>query len=88
MTDKVKPPQPMAFKNLAELKRHIKVGTEFKATSHKYHPDIVGLTRVVTKVQTNGFYSKIKDEPNHRFSDCNGGKGFFTELGKAGGYMY
>lgn len=88
MTDKAKPPQPMAFKNLAELKRHIKVGTEFKATSHKYHPNIVGLTRVVTKVQTNGFYSKIKDEPDHRFSDCNGGKGFFTELGKAGEYIF
>ena len=88
MTDKAKPPQPMAFKNLAELKRYIKIGTEFKATSHKYHPDIVGLTRVVTKVQTNGFYSKIKDEPNHRFSDCTGGKGFFTEVGKAGGYIF
>lgn len=88
MTDKAKPPQPMAFKNLAELKRYIKLGTEFKATRHKYHPDIVGLTRVVTKVQTNGFYSKIKDEPNHRFSDCNGGKGFFTELGKASGYIF
>ena len=88
MTDKAKPSQPMAFKNLAELKRYIKLGTEFKATRHKYHPDIVGLTRVVTKVQTNGFYSKIKDEPNHRFSDCNGGKGFFTEFGKAGGYIF
>ena len=88
MTDKAKPLQPMAFKNLADLKRYIKVGTEFKATSHKYHPDIVGLTRVVTKVQTNGFYSKIKDEPNHRFSACNNGKGFFTEFGKAGGYIF
>ena len=55
MTDKAKPPQPMAFKNLAELKRYINLGTEFKATIHKSHPDIVGLTRVVTKVQTNGF---------------------------------
>jgi len=88
MTDKAKPPQPMAFKNLAELKRYIKLGTEFKATRHKYHPDIVGLTRVVTKVQTNGFYSKIKDEPDHRFSACNNGKGFFTEFGKAGGYIF
>lgn len=88
MTDKAKPPQPMAFKNLAELKWYIKLGTEFKATRHKYHPDIVGLTRVVTKVQTNGFYSKIKDEPNHRLSDCNGGKDFFTELAKVGGYIF
>ena len=38
MTDKVKPLQPIAFKNLAELKRYIKIGTEFKTTSHKYHP--------------------------------------------------
>ena len=45
MTDKAKPPQPMAFKKLAELKQYIKLGTEFKATRHKYHPDIVGLTR-------------------------------------------
>ena len=51
MTDKAKPPQPMAFKNLAELKRYIKLGTEFKATRHKYHPDIVGLTRVVTNAE-------------------------------------
>lgn len=88
MTDKAKPPQPMAFKNLAELKRYIKVGMEFKATSHKYRLDIVGLTRVVTKVQTNGFYSKIKDEPDQRFSACNNGKGFFTEFDKAGGYIF
>lgn len=88
MTDKVKPLQPIAFKNLAELKRYIKIGTEFKTTSHKYHPDIVGLTRVVTKVQTNGFYSKIKGGPNHRFSDFNDGKGFFSEFGKAGGYIF
>lgn len=66
MRDTAKPLQPMAFKNLAELKRYIKLGTEFRAISHQYHPDIVGLTRVVTKVQTNGFYSKIKDEPDHR----------------------
>lgn len=52
MTDKAKPPQPMEFKNLAELKRYIKLGTEFKATRHKYHPDIVGLTRVVTNAAT------------------------------------
>ena len=88
MRDTAKPLQPMAFKNLADLKRYIKIGTEFRATSHKYHPDIVGLTRVVTKVQTNGFYSKIKDEPDHRFSACNNGKGFFTEFGKAGGYIF
>ena len=28
----------------------------------------LGLTRVVTKVQTNGFYSKIKDQSDHKWS--------------------
>ena len=57
--------KPLRIKNLADLKRHIKLGTELVATAHQYHPDIIGLTRVVTKVQTNGFYSKIKDQPDH-----------------------
>ena len=60
MTAEKKDRKPLRIKNLADLKRHIKLGTELVATAHQYHPDIIGLTRVVTKVQTNGFYSKIK----------------------------
>lgn len=55
MTAEKKDRKPLRIKNLADLKRHIKLGTELVATAHQYHPDIVGLTRVVTKVQTNGF---------------------------------
>ena len=46
------------------------------------------LTRVVTTVQTVGFYSKIKDQPEHPFSTCNHGKGFYTDFGKAGNYIF
>ena len=53
--------EPVAFKSLAELKRFIRPGVEFKTVSHANHADMVGLTRVVTTVQTVGFYSKIKD---------------------------
>lgn len=53
MTAEKKDRRPLRIKNLADLKRHIKLGTELVATAHQYHPDIVGLTRVVTKVQTN-----------------------------------
>ena len=60
--------KPVAVKNLAELKRFIQPGVEFKTLSQKNHPDLVGLTRVVTTVQTVCFYSKIKDQPNSRFS--------------------
>lgn len=55
MTAEKKDRRPLRIKNLADLKRHIKLGTELVATAHQYHPDIVGLTRVVTKVQTKVF---------------------------------
>ena len=80
--------EQVAFKSLAELKRFIRPGVEFKTVSHANHADMVGLTRVVTTVQTVGFYSKIKDQPEHPFSTCNHGKGFYTDFGKAGKYIF
>ena len=80
--------EPVAFKSLAELKRFIRPGVEFKTVSHANHADMVGLTRVVTTVQTVGFYSKIKDQPEHPFSTCNHGKGFYTDFGKASNYIF
>ena len=80
--------EPVAFKSLAELKRFIRPGVEIKTVSHANHADMVGLTRVVTTVQTVGFYSKIKDQPEHPFSTCNHGKGFYTDFGKAGKYIF
>ena len=50
--------QPMPLKSLAELKRAIKPGVEVVATYHANHPALVGVRRIVTKVQTNGFFSK------------------------------
>lgn len=87
MTAEKKDRRPLRIKNLADLKRHIKLGTELVATAHQYHPDIVGLTRVVTKVQTNGFYSKIKDQPDHKWSTCNHGMGFWSPFNKANAYV-
>ena len=80
--------KPLLIKSLADLKRHIKLGTELVATKHRYHPDIVGLTRVATKVQTNGFYSKIKDQPDHKWSICNHGAGFWSPYNKASAYLF
>ncbi|WP_229408019.1 DUF4314 domain-containing protein [Massiliimalia massiliensis] len=80
--------QPLRIKSLAELKRAIQPGTEIKALSHSNYPDLIGLVRVVTEVQTNAFYSKIKDQPNHRLSACNYGKGFRSDFEKAGCYLF
>lgn len=88
MTAEKKDRKPLQIKNLTDLKRHIKLGTEIVATSHQYHPDIVWLTRVVTKVQTNGFYSKIKDQPDYKWSTCNHGSGFWSPYSKASAYRF
>ena len=80
--------EPVAFKSLAELKRFIRPGVEFKTISHANHADMVGLTRVVTTVQTVGFYSKIKDQPDHKWSTCNQGLGFWSPFNKAGAYHF
>ena len=88
MTAEKKDRRPLRIKNLADLKRHIKLGTELIATAHQIHPDIVGLTRVVTKVQTNGFYSKVKDQPEHKWSTCNHGVGCWTPFNNASAYRF
>lgn len=80
--------QPYTIENLAEFKRLIVPGTELMATSHANHPEMVGLVRVVTEVQSNAFYSVIKDQPEHRWSTCNYGKGFRTDFGKARDYIF
>ena len=80
--------KPVAIKNLAGLKRFIQPGVEFKTLIQKNHPDLVGLTRVVTTVQTVCFYPKVKDQPNSRFSTDNGGKGFRTDFAKADAYIF
>lgn len=88
MTDGKNSRQPLRFKHRADLMRHISVGTEIVATAHAYHPDLIGLIRVVTKVQTDGFYSKIKGQPEHKWSTCNHGRGFFTPYSKASFYRF
>ena len=80
--------QPIAIKNLADFKRHIQPGTEIYVRSHSVHPDLEGLTRVVTRVQTNGFYSVIKGQPNNKWSTCNYGKGIRQDYEPASFYRF
>ena len=88
MAEKTMAWQPLAVKNLADLKRAIKPGVEIVTIRHALHPDLIGLVRVVGKVQTNGFYSTIKDQPDHKWSACNGGKGVWTPFEKAASYIF
>lgn len=81
-------PVPLEIHSLAALKRAIKPGTELMATYHAKHPELVGLVRIVTEVQTNGFYSKVKGQPNHKYSDTNYGRGFRSDYEKASCYQF
>ena len=81
-------PVPLEIHSLAALKRAIKPGTELMATYHSKHPETVGLVRVVTEVQTNGFYSILKDQPDHTYSTYNHGRGFRTDYEKASCYQF
>ena len=56
--------------------------------SHAYHPDMIGLVRVVKEVHTNCFYSTIKDQPEHPRSRCTDGKGFRTDFAKESEYEF
>ena len=80
--------EPLTLKNLADLKRHIQVGTEIVSTWHNKHPDLVGLRRVVSQVQSNCFYTKVKDQPHHRWSACNYGQGFRSDFYRASNYRF
>lgn len=81
-------PKYVKIRNLTELKRAITVGTEVKLVFHSVHPELQGLVRVVTKTQSNGFYSVIKNRPNHHCSVCNGGKGIWSDYGRSSEYSF
>ena len=88
MKNKTQVDAPLQVGSLAELKRCIHPGTEIKTTSHSNHPDLIGLVRIVTKVQSNAYYSVVKDQPDHKYSICNRGMGFRSDIEKASCYLF
>lgn len=75
-------------KTLAHLKHLLQVGAEYRIIAHTIHPEYIGMTRIVSKVQYNAVYCKIKGQPNHRLSLCNNGLGVRTDFEKASQYEF
>ena len=73
----------MEVKNLAQFKRAIQNGNAFRIIRNDRFPEFNGQIRVPSKVQTNGFYSVVKDEPNNKVSQLNDGLGSWLMYGKA-----
>lgn len=78
----------MKINNLAHLKRTLQNGATFRIVRHKKWPEIVGLVRVVDSVQSNAIYTKILNQPEHKISRCNGGRGLRMEFEKASNYQF
>lgn len=79
---------PLQISSLAELKRCIQPGMELEVSYHSKHPALVGLRRVVTKVQSNAYYTVVRDQPEHPYSVDNYGRGFRSDIGKASSYRF
>lgn len=79
---------PLQISSLAELKRYLQPGMELEVSYHSKHPGLVGLRRVITKVQSNAYFTVVKDQPEHRYSDCNDGRGFRSDIEKASCYRF
>lgn len=73
-TEKIEIP---VVKNLAQLKRTVKVGMEFEITDHT-HPECVGEKRIITGVSTVDFTSRKLDETGEPY-----GKDIHMDFGKA-----
>ena len=73
-TEKIKIP---VIKNLAQLKRTVKVGMEFEITDHT-RPECVGEKRIITGVSTVDFTSRKLDETGEPY-----GKDIHMDFGKA-----
>lgn len=78
----------MQIKNHAELKRALRDGHCFKILEHFFHADCTGQIREPGKIQTNGVYTHVKDEPENAVSKGNGGKGWWTDFGKASNWTF
>ena len=68
--------------NLAQLKKELKAGPKFEIIGH-CRPECVGEIRRVTLVNTQGFYSVVDGQPEHRLSTANNGRGSFLGWSKA-----
>lgn len=78
----------MEVKNLAQLKRAIQSGRAFEIVRHYVRPEYEGQIRQPSVVQTNGFYSVIHNDPAHRISQANNGRGSWIEYGKASDWVF
>lgn len=78
----------MEIKNLSQLKKAIVSKTPFTITKHYIRPELDGQIRIPNVIQTTGFYSIVKDDPENAISKANNGKGYWLGYGKASDWLF
>lgn len=79
--------KPVEIKNLAQLKRALTIGTEFKIMSH-LRSEVINQTRQVKYADTTGIYSIRPDAPDDTINSANGGRGSYLDWGKASDWEF
>ena len=78
----------MTINNLSQLKKAMKAGHDFVIEKHYCHPEYTGQVRTVKECGTTFMYTGIKDEPYHKVSQLNSGKGCYLNFGKASDWEF
>lgn len=78
----------MEINNLSQFKKAISAKKPFVIIEHYIHTQYTGTVRIPNVVQTNGFYSKAKDEPTNPQSLANNGIGVWMSYGKASDWLF
>lgn len=70
------------IKNLNQLKRALWPGIRLEILDH-CRPQCIGQLREVTLVNTQGFYTKVLNQPDNQINAGNNGRGSMLWLGPA-----
>lgn len=76
------------IKNLSQLKKAMNNGATFEIVKHYIKPEYTGQIRKPNKIQTNGMYSIVLNEPENPVTKANDGKGSWIEYGKASDWTF
>lgn len=78
----------MNINNLSQLKKAMQDGHDFVVVKHYCHPDYTGQVRCVKECGKTYMYTGIKDDPAHKVSRLNYGKGCYLNFGKASDWEF
>lgn len=78
----------MTINNLSQLKKAMKEGRDFVVEKHYHFPEYTGQVRTVKECGTTFMYTGIKDDPQHKVSQMNCGKGCYLNFGKAADWKF